>query len=81
VLKVASASSSVCLIYDRDEQTLRRAKSTDGEDLGDTAAAGIVGYVARTGERAQVENLTEVSRPARPTASLCRLRAAILIPK
>lgn len=51
------ASRSACLIYEPTEQTLHRADSEMSQNAHDTAAAGIVGYVARTGQRVEVQNL------------------------
>jgi membrane fusion protein (multidrug efflux system) len=49
------ATQARCLFYDPQTDTLRAADASEGEQEPISAAAGLVGYVARTGERIRIE--------------------------
>jgi GAF domain-containing protein len=50
-------SSVQCLVLDEEQETLTPADAADGEQCGYSAASGLAAYVARTGERVQLERI------------------------
>jgi membrane fusion protein (multidrug efflux system) len=54
VPEVAAADRGYCLLYDRAEQVLWSKDRGTGEERNESAAAGIVSFVARTGRRMTV---------------------------
>jgi hypothetical protein len=64
---VLEASGSQCLIYRHEEQVLSSVDPATGERRSESVAAGLAGFVARTGDRIELEAATRDPRYDAPT--------------
>jgi hypothetical protein len=57
IQNLLQAERAQCLIFDPNEETLRRGGDPDRDDRAESAVSGLAGFVVRTGERIALETV------------------------